>query len=221
MDVHGPAPVIGEVALGLDPELVADPARGRVRAVGEVAAPHAGADLEQAARRERGDDDVRAARRIEAPARLHVPRVAPAVGSGAAVGVEELYGAQSGVARRSGVPETLRARLDRGEDPERLGGARVAAAVEPAHVERRARVQLRDRLPAATAADERPRPVPPQPVEGVGTTKAGARGRLAEGQRGVEAAVREGVVLGSGRGHGRGHDRSGSALPGGQGPFDG
>jgi hypothetical protein len=190
VDVGGAPRVVGEVPLGLDPQVLADPARGVVRAGDEVGAPGGLAGLEQAGGREGRHHDVGAAGRVEAPARLHVPRVAP----GDRPGVELVERAQGQRARLARAGEPMGADPDRAEDPDGLGDQRMRAAVEPAHVDRGARVQLDERLAPAHAPGERAGPTPPERVERVRPAEAAARRRRQQGDRRIDAPAREGVT---------------------------
>ena len=203
MDVHGPPGVVAEVPLRVDPQLLEHPTSGITRAGKVTVLPGLRASLQKAAGREGGDDHVGGAGRIEAPAGLHVPRVAPRPRPGSAVCVEQFEGAQAELAGPGRRGEAVRAETDRAEDTQRLRDQGVAATVHPAHVNRRASVQLDERLPTTTSSHQDPRPSPPQGIEGIRPAEVDARGGLRQREGRVDASAREGFTRPQ-----RHHDRS-------------
>jgi hypothetical protein len=80
---------------------------------------------------------------------------------------------------------------DRREHAERLRDLRVATPIRPPQIDRRARVELDERLASAAPADEHRGPREPQRVERIRPAEVAARSLLREREGGGDAAARE------------------------------
>ena len=156
VDVHIARRVVRKEPARLGPQIFKDPLRSRRRPSMQVCLVRRRCAVKEALDCERCDHDIRAAGRVEAPARLHIERVPPSDRTGGVIGIEERQGVQS--KRRGGSvagmrqPHSRRSRTS--PAPWRFWGAPVGRAGEC----RTARAREPERWPDAVDGPRSSRP---------------------------------------------------------------